>query len=173
MTRVLIRPAEPADHQAIAELTVAAYAADGQLDGEHGYERTLADVPARAAEGTVLVAVDEATGGVLGSVTVVAPGSPYAELSRPGESEFRMLAVHPAAQGRGVGRALVLACLDRAAEAGCSAVLICVRSFSVPAQRLYASMGFVRVPDLDWSPTAGVELLALRRDVAVVASTDR
>ncbi|ASW56578.1 GNAT family N-acetyltransferase [Plantactinospora sp. KBS50] len=158
---VLVRAAGPADFAAIARLTVAAYEADGQLAGGHGYQRVLADVPARAVAGELLVAVDPA-GPVLGSVTFVLPGSPYAELAGPGEAEFRMLAVDPAAQGRGAGAALVAACLDRAVAAGCTAVVICVRSFSAPARRLYARYGFVRLPERDWSPVPGVDLLALR-----------
>lgn len=166
LTEPLVRHAEPADFDAIARLTVAAYRADGQLDSEHGYEQLLADVPARAGAGELLVAADRATGELLGAVLLVLPGSPYAELCGPGEAEFRMLAVDPRAQGRGVGRALVRACLDRARALGCVRVVICTRSFSTPAHRLYAGFGFVRTPDRDWSPMPGVDLIALRFDLA-------
>ncbi|MEV4538041.1 GNAT family N-acetyltransferase [Asanoa sp. NPDC049518] len=159
---VRIRPATPADFPAIARFTVDAYRADGQLAGDHGYDKKLADVETRAEAGVLLVAVDDESGQVLGSVTFVLPGSAYAELSGPGEAEFRMLAVDPAAQGRGAGEALARACLQRATDLGCQAVVICVRSFSEPAKRLYARLGFVRVPERDWSPFPGVELEALR-----------
>ncbi|WP_433115275.1 GNAT family N-acetyltransferase [Micromonospora sp. CA-246542] len=166
MTGPLVRLAGPADFPAIARLTVASYEADGQLKGEHGYAAVLADVSTRAAAGEVLVAVDEATGAVLGSVTFVLPGTPFAELSGPGEAEFRMLAVDPAAQGRGVGAALARACVDRAAELGCTAVVICVRAgMAVSAHRLYERLGFVRTPEKDWSPAAGVALLGLRLEL--------
>lgn len=159
----------PADFADLARLTVDAYEADGQLGAENGYRAVLADVAARAAAGTVLVAVDSMTGVLLGSVTFVLPGTPYAELSTPGEAEFRMLAVDPAAQGRGAGEALVRACLDRAVALGCRSVVICTRAgFAAAAQRLYARLGFVRVPDLDWSPVPGVELVALRRELVGV-----
>jgi ribosomal protein S18 acetylase RimI-like enzyme len=190
MTGVVVRPARVDEYDAVARLTIEAYRADGQLDVAASYAGSLADVAGRAAHGEVLVAVDgsagaaEATagvpidgaagaagggtvgGGVLGAVTFVLPGSPYAELSRAGEAEFRMLAVAPAAQGRGVGGALVRACLSRAARHGCSAVVISARDFAAPARRLYARLGFVRVPELDWSPAPGVDLIALRRDLA-------
>ncbi|HEX7994518.1 MAG TPA: GNAT family N-acetyltransferase, partial [Streptosporangiaceae bacterium] len=98
--------------------------------------------------------------------TFVLSGTPYAELSGPGEAEFRMLAVDPAAQGRGAGAALVDACLARAAELGCSAVVICVRSgMAASAHRLYQRLGFVRIPEKDWSPLPGVDLLGLRLDL--------
>ncbi|MDM4720608.1 N-acetyltransferase [Micromonospora sp. WMMA1363] len=161
-----VRLAGPADFVAVARLTVAAYEADGQLKGETGYAEVLADVATRAEHGDVLVVVDQATAAVLGSVTFVLPGTRYAELSGPGEAEFRMLAVDPAAQGRGVGAALVDECVARAAKGGCSAVVICVRDgFAASAQRLYQRRGFVRVPAKDWSPLAGVHLLALRLDL--------
>jgi ribosomal protein S18 acetylase RimI-like enzyme len=159
---IAVRPAQPADFADIARLTVAAYAADGQLDGEHGYERVLADVASRAQDAEVLVAVDPDTGEVLGAVTFVLPGSRYAELSRTSEAEFRMLAVDPAAQRRGVGRALVQACLDRAGTRGCTAVVISARDLAAAAHQLYAGFGFERVPENDWSPLPGVRLLALR-----------
>ncbi|GAB3954283.1 GNAT family N-acetyltransferase [Micromonospora vulcania] len=167
MSGLLVRRAESADFPAVARLTVAAYEADGQLKGEHGYGAVLADVGTRAASGEVLVAVDEETGAVLGSVTFVLPGSAYAELSGPGEAEFRMLAVDPAGQGRGVGAALARACLTRAAELGCAAMVICVRAgMAVSAHRLYERLGFVRTPEKDWSPAPGVQLLGLRRELA-------
>ncbi|MEU4334537.1 GNAT family N-acetyltransferase [Micromonospora lupini] len=166
MSGLLVRLADTADFPAVARLTVAAYEADGQLKGEHGYGAVLADVSTRAASGEVLIAVDEATGAVLGSVTFVLPGTPFAELSGPGEAEFRMLAVDPAAQGRGVGAALAQACVDRAAELGCTAVVICVRAgMAVSAHRLYERLGFVRMPEKDWSPVEGVALLGLRLEL--------
>ncbi|WP_030490396.1 GNAT family N-acetyltransferase [Micromonospora chokoriensis] len=166
MTGLRVRSAESADFPAVARLTVAAYEADGQLKGEHGYGEVLADVSTRAASGEVLVAVDEVTEAVLGSVTFVLPGTPFAELSGPGEAEFRMLAVDPGAQGRGVGAALVEACVDRATELGCTAVVICVRAgMADPAHRLYARRGFVRSPEKDWTPVPGVDLLGLRLEL--------
>jgi ribosomal protein S18 acetylase RimI-like enzyme len=166
---IVVRAADASDFDEIARLTVAAYRADGQLEGEHGYEHVLADVATRAEHGELLVAVDESSGRPLGAVVFVLPGSRFAELSRAGEAEFRMLAVDPAAQRRGVARALVRACLDRAAALGCSALVISVRDFAEPAQRLYAAFGFTRWPEGDWSPMDGVLLLALRLPLPVAA----
>ncbi|MGC5049843.1 GNAT family N-acetyltransferase [Micromonospora sp. DT48] len=162
MTEVLIRRAEPADFAGVAQLTVAAYEADGQLKHEPAYADALGNVSARAEHGDVLVAVDRESGRLLGSVTFVLPGTRFAEMSRPGEAEFRMLAVDPAAQGRGAGAALVEACVARAIELGCTGVTICVRDgFAEPAHRLYRRRGFVRQRERDWSPAPGVDLLAL------------
>jgi ribosomal protein S18 acetylase RimI-like enzyme len=160
-----VRPATPADHPAIALLTVAAYRADWQVTPGNPYEPVLADVAGRARAGELLVATDPDSGKVLGAVLFVLPGSRFAELAGPGEAEFRMLAVHPSAQGRGVGEVLSRACLDRAAELGCRTVRIFTRDFAKPALRLYERLGFVRTPERDWSPMRGVQLLALRRDL--------
>jgi ribosomal protein S18 acetylase RimI-like enzyme len=157
----LVRAAVPADYPAIAALTLAAYEADGQFTHAEHYTPVLADVAGRAGAGDLLVAVSP-SGEVLGAVLYVTEGGPYAELSRPGEAEFRMLAVDPAAQGRGVGRVLVRACVERARAAGSTAVVICVRDIALAAQKLYESFGFERTPDLDWSPAPKVRLLALR-----------
>jgi ribosomal protein S18 acetylase RimI-like enzyme len=162
---IVVRPAAPADYEAIAELTVAAYGADGQLEGDHDYDTHLRDVAPRAREGQLLVAVD-AAGLVLGSVAYVLPGSEYAEIARDGEAEFRMLAVAPAAQGRGVGELLARACVARAEEQGCHAVVICVRDIAAAARRMYDRIGFSRMPERDWSPYPNVSLLALRLDLS-------
>jgi ribosomal protein S18 acetylase RimI-like enzyme len=73
-----------------------------------------------------------------------------------------MRAVDPAGQRRGVGEALVRACLERASAHGCQAVVICTRDRARAAQRLYARLGFVRVPERDWTPSPGINLVALR-----------
>jgi len=158
---VVVRPVEPGEYHAVAELTVAAYAASAQLTHDT-YPPTLRDVATRVQVAEVLVAVDEITGELLGTVTFVLPGSELSELARPGEAEFRMLAVAPEAQGRGAGAALVRACERRAREVGATALVIYTRDVASTAQRLYARLGFVRTPELDWVANEHVTLLALR-----------
>ncbi|MEV6526726.1 GNAT family N-acetyltransferase [Longispora sp. NPDC051575] len=165
---MLVRLAGPEDLAAVGAITVAAYAHSGQLSGDSGrYERVLADAAGRAGDADLLVAVD-GDGTVLGAVTFCVHGQRLAELTKPGEAEFRMLAVDRAAQGRGVGEALVRACLDRAVALDCTAMVLCTRDEGVagPARRLYTRLGFVRTPDLDWEPVAGVTLDAWRLELA-------
>ena len=164
---VSIRRATVEDFDRVAALTVDAYRAASRLAVGHGYEKVLADVPSRAAAAEVLVAgwPGAEDGGIVGTVTFVLPGTPYAELCGPGEAEFRMLAVDPLAQGRGIGEALVRACLDRARALSARAVRLSTTPFLVAANRLYERLGFVRTPELDWSPAAGVDLLAFRFDL--------
>jgi ribosomal protein S18 acetylase RimI-like enzyme len=160
---VTVRPARPDDYETVGKITVAAYERDGQLSG-NGYAQHLADVAARAEACEVLVAVDE-DGDLLGSVTFVLPGTPLAELSRAGQAEFRMLAVAPSAWGRGVGALLAQACVERARELDMSAIVICTRSFATVARAMYEKLGFVRVPERDWSPGPGIDLLVLQLDL--------
>jgi len=163
----VVRRIEPADHAQVSRLTVEAYRADGQLEAAPEYATVLADVDARAAAAEVFVAADGER--LLGAVTFTGAGGPYAEVARDGEAEFRTLAVDPAAQRRGVARALVQACVDRARELGCSDLVICVRAENVAAFSLYRPFGFERDPGLDWSPVPGVELLGLRLGLKVLA----
>ena len=101
---MLIRLATPDDFARVGELTVAAYAphTDGPTDF---YIERLRDVASRAQEAEVWVA--EIDGQVAGAVTRTPLGSPWREIARDDEAEFRMLAVDPDFQGRGVARSLV------------------------------------------------------------------
>jgi ribosomal protein S18 acetylase RimI-like enzyme len=108
----------------------------------------------------VLVAVDEASDRVLGCVTYVpGPGTPLSELAGPDEAEFRMLGVAPDAQGRGVGEALVRACIARARAEGRVRLVLSTTDPMEAAQRLYARLGFRRAPSRDWEPVPGVRLI--------------
>jgi ribosomal protein S18 acetylase RimI-like enzyme len=155
-----IRPARPAEFAALGEVTAQAYLADGLLDFADAdpYLDKLRNVRSRAEHTEVLAAVADADCEVLGGVAFVAPGSPYADVAGPGEGEFRMLAVAPAARRRGVAEALVRACLDRARERGLERLLLSTHPKMLTAHRLYARLGFVRVPGRDWAPVPGATL---------------
>lgn len=154
-----VRAARPADFAAIADLTVGVYVAEGYA-GPH-YVDTLADVPGRAASTELIVA--EHGGRIVGAVALASHGTPYAELAGPGEAVFRMLVVDPDWRGAGVATALVQECLRRARESGHRAMVICTEPHMHAAHRLYQRLGFRRVPERDWSPTPGIDLLAYRR----------
>jgi ribosomal protein S18 acetylase RimI-like enzyme len=135
----------------LGDLVVAAYDAIGALDGDDEYVPELRDVARRDREAVVLAAVDDASGALLGCVTYASdPANPWAEHLREGEATIRMLAVAPEAQGRGVGTALVAACLDRARADGRTGVFLHSLPVMTAAQRIYARLGFRRVPERDW-----------------------
>ena len=102
--------------------------------------------------------------GVVATVTFCLGGSRWANIARPGEAEFRMLAVAPIVQGHGLGGLLVRACLDRAAAAGVTTTVISTEPEMVVAQRMYERLGFVRSPERDWAPRPGIDLITYRYD---------
>jgi ribosomal protein S18 acetylase RimI-like enzyme len=159
---VTVRAARPSEYAEIGALTLHAYTLDGLLDDDGDYARELRDAAHRAEHADLLVAVAEDQT-VVGTVTFCLPGSPYAELSREGQAEFRMLAVTPDARGQGIGERLVRACLDRAARCGCTSVVISTRPQMVSAHRIYHRLLFKRTPELDWNPEPGIELIAYTR----------
>lgn len=158
---LLIRPATEADLDAVGDLCVIAYASAGHLDPADVYAETLRDARTRAQTAEILVA--ERDGRMVGTVTICPPGTPFSEIGRAGESEFRFLAVAPEAWRSGVGEALVEACEERAAARGDAAHVICVIDINDGAHRFYDRLGFSRLPERDWSPREGISLLAYRR----------
>jgi ribosomal protein S18 acetylase RimI-like enzyme len=153
---IRVRPVRPDELEAVGELCVAAYTADGL--GPGGYASVLRDVAARVAVASVLVAEMDAR--VVGAVTFMASAGPLREIALDDEAEFRMLAVDPGARGRGAGEALVSECAARARAGGFRALACSSQDRMAAAHRLYARMGFVREPARDWSPVDGVRLLA-------------
>ena len=156
---MLIRPARAQEYAEIGELSVRVYLAEGYTRADSHYPTVLRDVAGRAAQAEVMVAVDESDR-LLGTVTYAGGGSAYAETARGAdEAGFRMLVVDPAARGRGVGRALVDWCVRRAERDGARVLRLSTQSAMTAAGRLYERLGFVRTPDLDWSPEPGVRLI--------------
>lgn len=157
------RPAEE-ELPRVASLVIDSYVGGGLIAPDNPYVAELADVRGRWLDADLLV-VRGANGVVVGTVTFCLAGTPWAEISRPGESEFRMLAVDPASRRRGVGRLLVRACLDRALRSGSSALVMSTTPRMTAAHRMYERMGFVRIPERDWYPRTGVHLWVYRRAV--------
>jgi ribosomal protein S18 acetylase RimI-like enzyme len=166
MSDLVIRPARADELDAVGELTVRAYVAAGyfQEGVARPYRARLGDARSRAEQAELWVAVD-AEGALLGTVTVALPGTAFAEVSRPGELEFRMLAVDPAAGRRGVGGALVQAVLDSARERGIGRVVLCTQATMARVRGIYEKLGFRRLPDRDWRPLPDVRLVAYGLDL--------
>jgi ribosomal protein S18 acetylase RimI-like enzyme len=144
---VIVRNATPAEYERVGAMTVAAYAA---LPVDHlwdGYDDEIRAVAERVNATDVLVAVVD--GAVVGAVTYVSdPTSRWLEWNEPGEAQIRLLAVDPAVQGRGIGEALVKACIERARQQGLK-ILLHTTNHMPAAQRLYPRLGFVRRPERD------------------------
>lgn len=157
-----VEPARPEDFPAIARLTVDVYVG-GDLATD-AYTPQLADVPGRAARSDLLV-VRDADRGIVGSVALVLTGDFGEVTTSDEEAAFRMLVVHPDTRGRGIGELLVATCLDRARAAGKRRMLLSTDPRMTAAHRLYARMGFRRLPERDWSPLPTIDLLVYAREL--------
>jgi len=155
---VLIRDVRESEYATVGELVVVVYRSI--IPGLDEYADELRDVAERLASGA-LVWVADVDGTVAGTVTYVpGRGGRYAEFTDPNGAGIRMLAVLPAYEGRGIGEALVRACIDRARADDRSRVYLDTTQWMERAQRLYERIGFVRAPELDWEPATGVKLFA-------------
>jgi ribosomal protein S18 acetylase RimI-like enzyme len=156
---MLIRDALPDEMPEVGELRFAAYHADGFLSPESTYAPRLRELGADGL-GQVLVAVTHDPGPIVGTVMLQLWPDTGEVVQGPGEAEIRALAVRPAAQGAGVGRALLAAVINRAALEGVRHLVLLTQPDMTTAHRLYEQAGFSRLPDRDWSPEPGLTLLA-------------
>lgn len=155
---LVFRPATPAEYSEVRRITREAYLHAGHFDADHPYMSVLDEVEHRAENAEVWVA--EAAGAVVAAVTVTFAGQPYSEIAMEKELEFRMLAVDPAVQGGGIGRAVVRRIIKHAQSLpAIRAISITSATFMERAHGLYESLGFRRVPDRDWYVPGGDVLL--------------
>ena len=141
---VLVRLARPGDLARVAELSVTAYTHDYALAAD--YVASIGDVAPRAREHEVWVAEDRATGALLGTVTTPRPGAHLSPLGGADELDFRLLAVDPAARGRGIGAQLTRHAMAVARWRGLRRVVLNSGPDMLPAHRLYERLGFARLP---------------------------
>jgi N-acetylglutamate synthase len=159
-----VRPARAAELAAAGEVVAAAYLNDLRVNPV--YADRLRDTATRAAQATLLVAVDtDDDDAVLGSLTYARGGTRYAQLAAADECEIRMLGVRPDARGRGIAELLVRAATARGAADGAVRMVLSTQTEMKAAQRLYERLGFTRRPDLDWVPEQdrSVQLIAYQR----------
>ncbi len=153
-----IRTVHPEEYEEAGRVTASAW----EPWDDPSYVRFFAylrDVASRVKVAPVFVAVDN--GAILGSVTLEMHerlpefGQEHGPLPL-GEAHVRSLGVAPSARRSGVGRKLMLHCIDFARSNGKTVMTLNTGDENIPAQRLYESMGFRRGPDLvvqaDFSP---------------------
>jgi ribosomal protein S18 acetylase RimI-like enzyme len=161
---VEVRLAAEHELDAVGALTVAAYE-EFMLGPRDPYRARVRDAATRAREAELWVATDGER--LLGCVTYCPPGSPWRELaSADDEGEFRMLAVHPGARGRGAGQALAAHCEDRARHHGATRMVLSSLAEMEAAHRVYGRLGYVRDPARDWSPMPEVHLIAFTKELS-------
>ena len=158
---MIIRDATEQERSAIRELTLRAYAEYAEImepASWAGLRQALEEALASDAPVERIVADDD--GRIVGSAMLYAAETDaYGALgSRTTAPEIRLVAVAPAARGRGIARMLVDECIRRARARGATEVgLHTSRSMRV-AMAMYANLGFVRAPERDFQPP-GAELV--------------
>jgi ribosomal protein S18 acetylase RimI-like enzyme len=169
-----IRPVRASEYTAAGEATAAAYREFRRPDspGWDAYLARIADVGSRADLGTVLVALD--AGVIAGSATVeldarISPGP--SEPLATDQAHLRMLGVSPAHRGKGIARALMVACIDLARARGRRVMTLETDAVMVAAQQLYVSLGF-RPTGLQREP-GRPELLGYRLEIDAEPQTTR
>lgn len=155
---VRVRGIRLAEVERVGRFTLAAYDRFGSIEGP--YREFLAD-PRHRLDACTALLVAECDGEVAGTVTYVEPGD--GEWEGPpepsGDCGFRVLAVDPDVQGRGIGPRLVAACRELAGERGRHRMVISSMAWMTRAHRMYERAGFVRRPDLDVMFPAGLGVI--------------
>lgn len=121
---------------------------NGLLEPADEPHLTNPDETILAAGGQIVVAIEDGT--VIGTCAIVP--------SDPGEFELVKLAVTPSAQGRGLGRQLVEACVSFARQCGARRVTLLSSSRLGAALRLYQRAGFKFAPVPTTNPYATADI---------------
>jgi ribosomal protein S18 acetylase RimI-like enzyme len=160
----VLRDARAEELDEVGALMVAAYQEylpPGLPPGWRAYRDEIRDVRRRLAESTLIVAEDASR--LVGAVTYYPEGAKETHTAWPPDwAVFRLLAVHPDARGRGIGRLLTEECIRRARAAGRVAVGLHTTDLMTIARAMYERRGFVRVPDLDFFPAPTFRVMAYR-----------
>ena len=144
-----IRRVQPDERETLGRITVEAYRDLERVASLGPYEAELNDVAGRDRDSEVYVALDD-KGALVGGVTYVPDAErSMSEFDDPEGAGIRMLAVDPACQGTGVGRALVETCIARARAQDRRRVILHSTPVMVKAQALYKRLGFQSAPEMD------------------------
>lgn len=159
----VIRSVAKSEYARVGDLTAAAYEGLAGFVNVGGYLDELCDVEGRVRDAEVFVA--DVAGKIVGGITFVGDStSPLSEWNDDLASGIRMLAIAPEAQGMGLGRKMTQFTIDRSRTLGKQRMLLHSASFMHSAHRLYESMGFVRLPEIDFA-VEPVKLLGYRLEL--------
>lgn len=120
-----------------------------------GFEDELAGLPGGYAPPGGLMLLALVDGAVAGSGAF----RPLLDSDYANACEMKRLFVRPAFRRFGLGRLLAQALMDRATEAGYSAMLLDTLDDMEAARGLYESLGFVEVPPFYFNPIPGAHYL--------------
>jgi len=173
MEALRIRDAQGNDGGAVEALTLSAYQEYAPLMPSlwNAYRDNIVTTLAAPEPATQIVA--EQGSRIVGTVLLYPAatdsdgGTPF---PRP-YPEVRLLAVAPAARGKGIGEALMRECIKRARRSGATTLALHTTDLMRAAMRLYTRMGFRREPALDFRPRPEVTIKGYVLDLKGEAST--
>lgn len=149
---ILLRPMGAADlaaYKALRDGALAerpeAFTSDAQTELRRPPETYLARFAGPADDGWPITFTAWQAGQLIGAATCERDAR--VKVSHSGKIVGMMVA--PPARGRGVGRALLQACIERARERGLLMLTLSVTSGNAAAIELYVNMGFVRYDRLE------------------------
>lgn len=160
MSGISIRTATEDDWPAVGALTLDGFGNRGGDTAESiGADRRqmYLDVRARAESGLVLVAVDDASGAIVGTVSLLRAGSPLSEVARTGMAELRFVTVDSRYRGHGIAERLVSEAIVRARQWEMTALALRAREQDIGSQRVYQRQGFIRNRALERTQQPGVD----------------
>ncbi|WP_043932065.1 GNAT family N-acetyltransferase [Bacillus sp. EB01] len=150
-----IRDAKKEELPLIREQRLASYEEhSGKIPADHWKALKKAISSEADQQQGVELIVAELNGEIAGSVALFPAKSDAYEgqLDELEHPEIRVLAVEKAFRGKGVGKALVLECIERARAKGHGAIGLHTGSFMGDAMKLYEGLGFERQPEFDFEP---------------------
>lgn len=164
-----IRNAKPEEFETIGKLMVQVYSVLEGFPKPHEHPKYF-DMLANVGELTnkpeveILVALSPEEQ-VLGAVVYFGDlqyyGSAGTVTQEKNAAGFRLLAVDNSARGKGIGKQLTLACIDKAKNQQQQQIIIHTTSAMKPAWKMYEAIGFKRSEDLDFKQ-GDLEVFGLR-----------
>ncbi|MGX7666433.1 GNAT family N-acetyltransferase [Flavobacterium pedocola] len=154
-----IRNAQPEEFQSIGALMVKVYSALDGFPKPHVHPRYF-DLLANVGQLTnkpdteILVAVSSENiivGAVVYFGNMQYYGSGGTAPQEKNAAGFRLLAVDDTQRGKGVGKLLTLACIEKAKNQQLPQMIIHTTNAMKPAWKMYEAIGFKRSQDLDFS----------------------
>ena len=167
----IVREAVPDEFLEIGKLMVSVYS---QLEGfptkeeQPDYYKMLANIGSLTKNPKTKLLIAASSNGKIGGGVVYFSdmkyyGSGGTATKEKNAAGFRLLAVDPATRGKGIGKLLTEACIQRARDEKQKQIIIHTTKAMQVAWKMYEKMGFKRSKDLDFMqeelPVFGFRLL--------------
>ena len=131
----------------ISELLNQVYVEGGFIDLREA--ALLLNPSAVTKRGTLIGVREKLYSNLVAMIILVPPDSAARRLAKNNEAEIHLLAVKPEYRRRGLGGMLVESAINKAKSLGCSKIILWTQTTMKEAQKLYQTIGFVYVDDIE------------------------